>query len=177
MDAGARRAMWDVLEAEKANRGLVLTSHSMEEVEATCSRLTIMVDGACRTVGTLQELKSWYGAGYTVTFRVRTAEAMGSLDAFVRAALPGAELAEASALTAKYRVPMVGADGEGLRLSAAFDAVETEVAGERAGGGRVGSGGIVEYSFSQASLEDVFIRFAGTQEGTQGQHGGSVTRM
>ena len=177
MDAGARRAMWDVLEAEKTNRGLVLTSHSMEEVEATCSRLTIMVDGACRTVGTLQELKSWYGAGYTVTFRVRTAEAMGSLDAFVRAALPGAELAEASALTAKYRVPMVGADGEGLRLSAAFDAVETEVAGERAGGGRVGSGGIVEYSFSQASLEDVFIRFAGTQEGTQGQHGGSVTRM
>lgn len=46
MDPGARRKLWNaVLAAVKMGTTIVLTSHSMEECEALCHRLTIMVGG------------------------------------------------------------------------------------------------------------------------------------
>jgi len=38
MDAFARRQMWDVIAAVSADRSVVLTTHSMEECEALCTR-------------------------------------------------------------------------------------------------------------------------------------------
>ena len=43
MDPEARRFMWDVISASTAGRTIVLTSHSMEECEALCNRIGIMV--------------------------------------------------------------------------------------------------------------------------------------
>lgn len=48
MDPQARRFMWDVLVGVMPGRCMVLTSHSMEECEALCARLGIMVDGRFR---------------------------------------------------------------------------------------------------------------------------------
>ena len=54
-------------------------------------------------------------------------------------------------------------------LPAKFTVIEQELAAERSGtGGRIGDGGILEYAISQSTLEDCFLRFAATQEGTQG---------
>lgn len=39
-------------------RSVVLTSHSMEECEALCTRLTIMVNGEFKCLGSSQHLKS-----------------------------------------------------------------------------------------------------------------------
>ena len=167
MDAGAKRSLWRVLDSERAGRAVVLTTHSMEECEATCQRLTIMVDGACRTIGTLQEVKTWYGTGYTLSFRVSTDDALQSLDAFLRGSLQGIIPVpeRGAALTAKYRLP----DTTTTRLSDVFTVIEQELAAERSGtGGRIGDGGILEYAISQSTLEDCFLRFAATQEGTQG---------
>lgn len=41
-----------------AGRSVVLTSHSMEECEALCTRLTIMVNGEFKCLGSSQHLKS-----------------------------------------------------------------------------------------------------------------------
>ena len=38
MDAFARRQMWDVIAAVSEDRSVVLTTHSMEECEALCTR-------------------------------------------------------------------------------------------------------------------------------------------
>ncbi|XP_012590443.1 PREDICTED: ATP-binding cassette sub-family A member 2-like, partial [Condylura cristata] len=46
MDPKARRFLWNlILELIKTGRSVVLTSHSMEECEALCTRLAIMVNG------------------------------------------------------------------------------------------------------------------------------------
>ena len=46
VDPGARRFLWDaLLEVLEEGAVIVLTSHSMEECEALCTRLTIMADG------------------------------------------------------------------------------------------------------------------------------------
>jgi energy-coupling factor transporter ATP-binding protein EcfA2 len=43
---------------------VVLTSHSMEECEALCTRVGIMVAGQLRCLGTVQHLKNRFGAGW-----------------------------------------------------------------------------------------------------------------
>ena len=42
---------------------VVLTSHSMEECEALCTRVGIMTAGHLRCLGTVQHLKNRFGAG------------------------------------------------------------------------------------------------------------------
>ena len=39
------------------------TRHSMEECEALCTRLAIMVDGTMRCIGSQSAIKNSYGAG------------------------------------------------------------------------------------------------------------------
>ena len=46
MDPGARRFLWNcILEMVRGGQSVVLTSHSMEECEALCTRMGIMVNG------------------------------------------------------------------------------------------------------------------------------------
>ena len=52
---------------------IVLTSHSMEECEALCTRLGIMVNGQFQCLGNIQHLKSKYGKGYTLVIKCKTA--------------------------------------------------------------------------------------------------------
>src|SRR3546814_565803 len=53
--------------AEIARRhSVILTTHSMEEAEALCNRIAIMVAGKLRCLGTSQHLKDRFGAGYQI---------------------------------------------------------------------------------------------------------------
>ena len=62
----ARRFMWDVISASTRGRTIVLTSHSMEECEALCNRIGIMVGGRFFVPRLLQHLKNRFSEGYTV---------------------------------------------------------------------------------------------------------------
>jgi len=74
MDPFARRFMWKVIDdvAEQRKKSVVvLTTHSMEEAEALCSKITIQVDGQLRCFGSSQQVKSSYGAGYEVPVKFK----------------------------------------------------------------------------------------------------------
>lgn len=64
MDPKARRHFWNAI-AQFRDHGkpIILTSHSMEECEALCTRLAIMVNGKFKCIGSIQHLKSKFGAG------------------------------------------------------------------------------------------------------------------
>jgi len=47
-----------------AGRAVMLTTHSMEECEALCSRIGIMVSGRLRCLGSAHHLKQRFGQGY-----------------------------------------------------------------------------------------------------------------
>ncbi len=68
MDPGTRRMVWSNLNSVlREGRSILLTSHSMEECDAVCGRLAIMVNGKLRCIGSPQHLKQRY---YTVISRV-----------------------------------------------------------------------------------------------------------
>ncbi|KAF1789925.1 P-loop containing nucleoside triphosphate hydrolase [Phytophthora cactorum] len=75
MDPVSRRFMWDVI-ADISTRGkastIVLTTHSMEECEALCSRVGIMVGGRLRCYGSVQHLKSRFGDGLMFDVKLDT---------------------------------------------------------------------------------------------------------
>ena len=77
VDPVARRNLWTIIERIQANgqvgnnmvtpaQAVVLTSHSMEECEALCDRLAIMVNGQFQCFGSVPHLKSKFGQGFTI---------------------------------------------------------------------------------------------------------------
>ncbi|XP_039306572.1 retinal-specific phospholipid-transporting ATPase ABCA4 [Solenopsis invicta] len=73
VDPAARRSLWNTLQlCQAAGQAIILTSHSMEECEALCNRLVIMVKGELVCIGASQELKQRFGAGYDIHVKLNT---------------------------------------------------------------------------------------------------------
>ncbi|KAL4430213.1 hypothetical protein ABPG74_014772 [Tetrahymena malaccensis] len=72
MDPEARRFMWNVISrvsTKQKQSSIILTTHSMEEAEALSNRLTIMVNGQLKCLGTLTQIKNKYGQGYEIVVK------------------------------------------------------------------------------------------------------------
>ena len=51
MDPAARRRIWDLLAEVAKDRAVILTTYSMEEAEALCNKVAIMINGRMRCLG------------------------------------------------------------------------------------------------------------------------------
>lgn len=61
MDPSAKRRVWNVVKSRRQNGdSLVLTSHSMEECEALCTRLIILMSGKMEAIASSYRLKQKY---------------------------------------------------------------------------------------------------------------------
>lgn len=68
---GAKRQLWNVIiEARSQGKSIILTSHSMDECEALCTKVAIMVDGQFKCLGSTQHLKNKFSNGYTLTVKI-----------------------------------------------------------------------------------------------------------
>ncbi len=67
MDPINRRHVWDVVEAAKQDRCVVLTTHSMEEADILGDTIAIMAKGRLRCLGSTVRLKTRFGAGYKIS--------------------------------------------------------------------------------------------------------------
>lgn len=152
MDPVARRLLWDtVARARESGKAIVITSHSMEECEALCTRLAIMVQGQFKCLGSPQHLKSKFGSGYSLRAKVRSdgqQEALQEFKAFVDLTFPGSVLEDEHQGMVHYHLP-----GDDLSWAKVFGVLEK--AKEKYG--------VDDYSVSQISLEQVFLSFAHLQ--------------
>jgi len=71
MDPVSRRFMWNFISETMNGRSVILTTHSMEECEALCSRIGIMVSGQLTCLGSSQHLKSKFGKGFQIDLRMK----------------------------------------------------------------------------------------------------------
>lgn len=61
MDPNAKRGVWNVLTAvREESHSIVLCTHSMDECEALCTRIIILLDGQMMAIDTSHQLKKKY---------------------------------------------------------------------------------------------------------------------
>ncbi|XP_058807201.1 ATP-binding cassette sub-family A member 17-like [Phymastichus coffea] len=81
VDPAARRSLWNTIQTCQATgQAVILTSHSMEECEALCNRLAIMVDGKFVCIGSSTELKQRFSAGYDVQIQMDPEKSRNEID-------------------------------------------------------------------------------------------------
>ncbi|KAM9717085.1 phospholipid-transporting ATPase ABCA1 isoform 2-T3 [Menidia menidia] len=152
MDPKARRFLWDcILSIIKEGRSVILTSHSMEECEALCTRMAIMVNGRFKCLGSIQHLKNRFGDGYTVIVRVGgSPPALKPVEDFVQQTFPGSILKEKHHNTLQYQLPYT--PGALANIFSQFTIQQERL-------------GVDDYSVSQTTLDQVFVNFARQQQG------------
>ncbi|KAK5861274.1 hypothetical protein PBY51_022684 [Eleginops maclovinus] len=147
MDPRTKRHLWKIISEEvKGKCAVVLTSHSMEECEALCSRLAIMVKGQFCCLGSLQHIKNRFGSGFTV--KMYLAEASCDAEAitvFMRSRFPSTYLKDQHSTMVEYHVPIAPGG-----VADIFDQLETNKNALQ----------IKHFSVSQTTLDEVFINFA-----------------
>uniref|UniRef100_A0A4W3GV29 ATP-binding cassette sub-family A member 2 n=1 Tax=Callorhinchus milii TaxID=7868 RepID=A0A4W3GV29_CALMI len=149
MDPKARRFLWNlILDIIKTGRSVVLTSHSMEECEALCTRLAIMVNGRFKCLGSIQHLKNRFGDGYTMTVRTKSSLNVKEVVRFFNRNFPEAILKERHHTKVQYQLK-----SENISLAQVFSKMEQVVDVLN----------IEDYSVSQTTLDNVFVNFAKKQ--------------
>ncbi|KAL8489520.1 hypothetical protein ACS0TY_025437 [Phlomoides rotata] len=86
MDPIAKRFMWEVISRLSTRRGktaVILTTHSMDEAQALCTRIGIMVGGKLRCIGSPQHLKNRFGNHLELEFKPTEVSSL-DLDAMCR---------------------------------------------------------------------------------------------
>ncbi|XP_075994449.1 phospholipid-transporting ATPase ABCA1b isoform X2 [Genypterus blacodes] len=150
MDPKARRALWDCIHSViKEGRSVVLTSHSMEECEALCTRMAIMVNGRFRCLGSVQHLKNRFGDGYTIILRVAGPDPdLSAVMKFIESELTGSTLKEKHRNMLQYQLP-----SSLTSLTHIFSILAKNKALLQ----------IEDYSVTQTTLDQVFVNFAKDQ--------------
>uniref|UniRef100_UPI00398F4B51 phospholipid-transporting ATPase ABCA1-like n=1 Tax=Pristiophorus japonicus TaxID=55135 RepID=UPI00398F4B51 len=150
MDPKARRFLWNtILSIIKEGRSVVLTSHSMEECEALCTRMAIMVNGKFRCLGSVQHLKNRFGDGYTIIVRIAGPNPdLTPMVEFFKRAFPGSILKEKHRSMLQYQLPSYQSS-----LSRIFSILSSNKEKLQ----------IEDYSVSQTTLDQVFVNFAKDQ--------------
>ena len=158
MDPASRRFMWDLIAHTMKGRAVILTTHSMEEAEALCQRIAIMVGGSLRCLGSAQRLKSLYGSGYQLEVNLADASRKAQFVDWLRSVYQHAAVLEEQDTLIKYEIGRQTDKGEPVTIGGLFrnmEAVKAEY-------------GIREYAVSETSLEQIFIKFAQTQKEEKG---------
>eukprot|EP01136_Pigoraptor_vietnamica_P036668 Opistho-1_new@103574 len=137
----------------------------MEECEALCTRMAIMVQGRFRCLGSSQHLKDKFGSGYTLILRVANDHEgrVPDLRRHIEQSFDGAIMKECHHTLLQFELPAAGdpnapRDESGtqpsrLSLAKVFSTMEAARS----------EFGIEDYSLSQTTLEQVFIGFAREQ--------------
>lgn len=159
MDAKARRLLWnDIINLIKENRIVILTSHSMEECEALCSRLVIMVNGRFKCLGSPQHLKSKFGSGFRLSVKLNDVQDRDRLREFMAQSFPTSYIQETHENLYEFILPF-----KDTKLSEIFGKLEKNRQ----------SLNLKDYSVSQSSLDQIFVNFAKEQN----EEGGSESNQ
>uniref|UniRef100_A0A672M3S2 Cholesterol transporter ABCA5 n=1 Tax=Sinocyclocheilus grahami TaxID=75366 RepID=A0A672M3S2_SINGR len=166
MDPKSKQRMWAIRAAFKnKQRGALLTTHYMEEAEAVCDRVAIMVSGQLRCIGSIQHLKGKFGRGYSLEINLREEltglQQVALLHKEILKIFPHAARQDSFATLMVYKIPMEDVKS----LAKSFAQLESAKQNFN----------FEEYNFSQSTLEQVFMEFAKEQENEEEEVGSLST--
>ena len=138
----------------------------MEECEALCTRLAIMVNGHFKCLGATQHLKSKFGEGYTLIVKVKQDENIEDktqrLMQFIERTFSEAVIKDQHQGLVHYQIN--DKDLSWAKIFGIMERVKVEYDME-------------DYSVSQTTLEQVFISFARKQKPPKESRMGAFRKM
>lgn len=125
----------------------LLTSHSMEEVEALCTRLCILSKGEIKCLGNIQHLTNKYGKGYILEIKWSNYKIYSDVRNIIANLYPNMSIVDISTAMVKITIPQN--DIKSLsdifllmkKMKTTFPEIE-------------------EYNFSQSDMGQIFIELA-----------------
>ena len=144
MDPVARRGMWTAIQRAAKYCSVVLTTHHLEEVEALADIVAIMVRGYIRCIGDKVHLKNKFGSAFEVSVRLSSTQYADEFVAFMKNEFPDAKMNEGDGRRFVYQLPRDRGFGDIFEV---FQANRKALH-------------ITDYSVSQTSIEQVFLRVA-----------------
>ena len=120
----------------------------MEECEALCTRLVIMVNGQFKCLGSPQHLKSKFGNGYKLLLRLNDETHIEKLFEFMKKSFPTSINTETHKNLFEYILPF-----NSTKLSQIFGLIERNRE----------SLDLKDYSITQTTLDQIFVNFAKSQ--------------
>uniref|UniRef100_A0A7N5KI67 ATP-binding cassette sub-family A member 3 n=1 Tax=Ailuropoda melanoleuca TaxID=9646 RepID=A0A7N5KI67_AILME len=158
MDPVARRLLWDVVTwTRERGKAIIITSHRMEECDAFCTRLAIMVQGKFLCLGSPQQLKNKFGNIYILKVKVKIDAQEDKLDGikyFITLTFPGSVLKQENQGILTYYIP--SKDNSWGKVFGILEDAKDQF-------------NLEDYSISQITLEQIFLAF-GTPENTEGDY-------
>ena len=168
MDPYSRRSTWQVLQNNRSNRIIVLTTHFMDEADLLGDRIGIMDAGSIRCCGSPMFLKSRYGVGYNLTaVKEAGCNPMVVTDVITRHVPDATTLSNVGA-EISFQLP--------LDQSSAFPAMLTEL------DDNLDNLKLETYGISVTTMEEVFLKVAqigdhAFRERQQSKRSGSLTGL
>uniref|UniRef100_A0A0K0EFG7 ABC transporter domain-containing protein n=1 Tax=Strongyloides stercoralis TaxID=6248 RepID=A0A0K0EFG7_STRER len=175
IDPKARRAIWNLLtEVRKQNQSILLTSHSMDECETLCTKIGFMNKGKLSHIGTSQHLKSKFGSDYIleIIFEKPTLQILNEINDIIISKFncPSADV-KILTNTLRWHIPKTNYTWsvlydfvEKLYLKYSYiSPLETTSSMTSINGAPKGPS-IKDYSITQNSLEQVFLRLSAMHE-------------
>uniref|UniRef100_A0A0N4ZQS1 ABC transporter domain-containing protein n=1 Tax=Parastrongyloides trichosuri TaxID=131310 RepID=A0A0N4ZQS1_PARTI len=151
VDPIASRLVWNILsEIREYGSSIVLTTHSMNECEAICTSLAIMVYGKFKCYGSLQALKSKYGNQFNLLIKLKDLSMNENMIKKILEIFPGSILVENHSTKLHFKIPKK----ENTKYSELFENLESLVEPFK----------ISDYTLSQTSLEEIFVEFSKSVE-------------
>ncbi|XP_058424852.1 phospholipid-transporting ATPase ABCA3-like [Diceros bicornis minor] len=152
MDPVARRLLWDaVIRARESGKAVIITSHRMEECDAFCTKLAIMVQGKFMCLGSPQHLKNKFGNVYILKIKVKfetCEDKLNDLKFLITTTFPGSILKQVNQGILNYYIP--SKDNSWGKVFGILEEVKEQF-------------NLDDYSISQITLEQVFLTFANLQ--------------
>ena len=143
MDPLSKRRVWTMIEQLKKNRVMLLTTHSMEEADALGDKVAILDKGRLRAIGSSLFLKRTYGKGHTVSL-LSEVDDVPRVEQLVKSCVPSAEILGTAAGNTSVSIKHSAVQG----IPQLFNSLMGE------------DGLIKEWSLSDTTLEEVFLRLA-----------------
>eukprot|EP01006_Ploeotia_vitrea_P028127 TRINITY_DN60864_c0_g1_i2.p1 TRINITY_DN60864_c0_g1~~TRINITY_DN60864_c0_g1_i2.p1 ORF type:complete len:1967 (-),score=214.38 TRINITY_DN60864_c0_g1_i2:93-5993(-) len=147
LDPESRRVVWDVIHRCREHRCVILTTHSMEEADALCSRIGIMAGGEMRCVGSQLHLKNKFGTGYKLTITLKSdvepvAAAECCVENLKRVVPVGLSVVNRMGLTTNYNL-----NAPDINIAAIFSQMDSQEMRRC----------VADWGLCMCSLDDVFV--------------------
>ncbi|NXP48518.1 ABCAA protein, partial [Heliornis fulica] len=145
MDPKDQHCVWRVIRnaMKSKERAAILSTQYLEEAAAMCDRVAILVSGQLRYIGSLEDLRSKFGASYHLEVKMTDTTQSDALHTEILHLFPCAARQERTASLLIYKIPMEDV----LPLSRSFSKLEAAKQNFK----------LEEYSLSLHTLQQVFI--------------------